>query len=293
MSFLQSSHNAWLMSEAELNEKRSALLVSGQSVSSLLKAELAVSVPLLAALRSRHVPASYEQKQRPLLAERSTGGKALFDENVLDTATVFFKRYCTVHNITLAASPSTVFYTCLFVALKVEEVRLTVDDFVAKLTHHNALTPPLAHDVIAAEAKLLAALRFRLHIFHPFTALRGFVSRVWPHNSPEALAALRVVGANLAYDSALDHSLILPPALRAVAALIKFHHELDDDNNPMFDQLHKHLTSRDFLASCGISSLADPAFDKLRTLSSRIDAYSRHAARGILDPDTTTPVESQ
>jgi hypothetical protein len=285
MSFLKSSHNAWLMSEEELTAKRKALLTDGQSVESLLKAELAVSVPLLAALRSRHVPASQEHKQRPLLQERHTGPKALFDENVLDTATVFFKRYCTVHNITLATSPTTVFYTCLFVALKVEEVRLNVDDFVAKLTQHNAHSVPLAYDIIAAEAKLLAALRFRLHIFHPFTALRGFLSYVWQHDSAEAKAALRVVGANLAYDTALDHSLILPPALRAVAALIKFHHEMDDDDNPMFTQLHKHLASPAFLATCGIASLTDPAFDKLRTLSSRIDAYSRHAARELLDPD--------
>lgn len=296
MSFLKSSHCAWLMTEQELLTKRRALLHEGQTVESLIKAELAVSVPLLASLRSRTVPSAQEQKQRPIGEVNRQVSQptrnALFDENVLDTATVFFKRYCTAHNIALAKSGTTIFYTCLFVALKVEERRMPVDEFIAKLTLHRAPDVPLAYDVIAAEAKLLAALRFRLHIFHPFSALRGHLSVVWPFAANYVDAAMRVVGANLAYDTALDHSLILPPALRTIAALIKFHHEMDDDNNPMFNELHKYFKSSRFLDACGFASLTDPAFDKLRTLSSRIDAYSRFAALDILDPDAARQTDS-
>jgi hypothetical protein len=128
MSFLKSSHNAWLMSEEELTAKRKALLTDGQSVESLLKAELAVSVPLLAALRSRHVPcgARTQSNGRFYEANRHTVSQltraALFDENVLDTATVFLQAL--LHGAQHRAwrrRTTTVFYTCLFVALKVEE----------------------------------------------------------------------------------------------------------------------------------------------------------------------------
>jgi hypothetical protein len=126
----------------------------------------------------------------------------------------------------------------------------------------------VAYDMIAAEAKLLAALRFRLHVFHPFSALRGFLSVLSGSfaTRPRPRRRMRVVGANLAYDTALDHSLILPPALA--------HRRRSDQVSPRDGRRRQSdvhsaaqaLSPRAaFLAACGFASLADPAFDKLRT----------------------------
>jgi hypothetical protein len=184
-----------------------------------------------------------------------------------------------VRNITAAASPHTVFYTCLFVALKIEEQRLTVEELVAKLSalhdRRVPVPPAVAADIILGEPKLLAALRFHLHVFHPLTALRGHLSCVFPSASTPPPSAPVFI---LKEESAFDHVLVLAPSLRAVAALVRFHNQTHDDDNPIFDAVHRYLKSPRFLDACGISSLSDPKFAALVSLSARLHARAQRLA---------------
>jgi hypothetical protein len=274
------------MSEAELEQKRQALLNPGQSVDDLLAAELRVSYPTLAALRTPRPIAASKSSVNPL-ANAFTGFSrptpaapvAEFDDDTLDTTAVLFKRYCSVRNITAAASPHTVFYTCLFVALKIEEQRLTVEELVAKLSALRDRRVPVpaavAADIILGEPKLLAALRFHLHVFHPLTALRGHLSCVFPSASAPPPPTPALI---LKEESAFDHVLVLAPSLRAVAALVRFHNFTTDDENPTFDAVHRYLKSPRFLDACGFSSLSDPKFAALVSLSARLHARAQRAA---------------
>jgi len=203
-----------------------------------------------------------------------------------------------VHNITQAVSPHTVLYTCLFVALKVEERRLTVEELVAKLASlsHPAVPVPVAADIIFGEPKLLAALRFRLHVFHPFTALRGHLSVVAAANPAAATsntsavvfaADLRAfnqaVEKSIVDESRLDHALVLPPSLRALATLVRQYHKMPDDQNPTFDVIHRYLSSQRFRDATGLASLKDPAFQSLVALSARLLSRSQQAAPELFD----------
>ena len=73
----------------------------------------------------------------------------------------------------------------MFVALKVEEERRTVDDFhrrcVAALGARavDALPATFESDVIEKEIVVLEALNFQLMVFQPTGALQGFFYQIW------------------------------------------------------------------------------------------------------------------
>jgi hypothetical protein len=147
---------------------------------------------------------------------------------------------------------------------------------------------PNSADIILGEPKLLAALRFHLLVFHPLTALRGHLSCILPPGNPTTVTVERQTTNRLVEDdafqeSALDHALVLAPALRAVSAIVRRYHAMSDDQNHEFDAYHRYLQSPRFLNGCGLASLRDPKFATLVALCSRLRNRAERAAPELFD----------
>ncbi|CAM0135616.1 hypothetical protein VKS41_005267 [Umbelopsis sp. WA50703] len=88
-------------------------------------------------------------------------------DTVMYTAVMYMKRFF-LHNTVMDYHPKDVLYTCLFLATKAENERLSIDEFCQRLR------VPSSDSVLNLEFTVSQGLKFEYCIYHPYRAAYGF-----------------------------------------------------------------------------------------------------------------------
>ncbi|KAM3728967.1 Cyclin-H [Dirofilaria immitis] len=157
------------------------------------------------------------------------------------TAFAYFKRFF-LHHSTMEYSPKSVMMSCFYLASKVDEFNVSIDEFVRNLKSGNAKSN--SETILSFEPQIMLKLRYQLTIHSPFRPFEGHLiemktrsllgfdlEQVRPH-------------ANDFFKKALlgDVMLLYPPSQIALAALKYALHMLDKADDLLKDQfLNKML----------------------------------------------------
>ncbi|KAJ2323953.1 hypothetical protein GGH92_010788 [Coemansia sp. RSA 2673] len=97
--------------------------------------------------------------------------------NVKATAINFMKRFY-LHNVVFDYHPKNIMLTCLYLATKVENAFMKIDDFIRPLAAADAKsgskTVTKSEDVLGLEFIVIQSLQFELAVHHPYRAAYGF-----------------------------------------------------------------------------------------------------------------------
>ncbi|CAI8042952.1 Cyclin-H [Geodia barretti] len=95
------------------------------------------------------------------------------------TAAAYFKRFY-LNTSAMEYSPRQIFFCCVYLAFKIDEYVVSVDQF------GNTITPDLRQDVVqyvlSHELLLLKRLKFHLTIHTPFRPMEGFLIDIKAHH---------------------------------------------------------------------------------------------------------------
>uniref|UniRef100_A0A0M3IPJ8 Cyclin-H n=1 Tax=Ascaris lumbricoides TaxID=6252 RepID=A0A0M3IPJ8_ASCLU len=157
------------------------------------------------------------------------------------TAFAYFKRFF-LYNSTMEYSPKSVMMACFYLAAKVDEFNLSIQDFVHNLRSGTAKTN--AETILSLEPEIMLKLNYHLTVHAPFRPFEGHLiemktrsllgfdlEQVRPHSNDFFKKAL--LG---------DVMLLYPPSQIAMAALKYALHKLDKSDDLLKDQfLYKLL----------------------------------------------------
>ncbi|EFO25214.1 cyclin domain-containing protein [Loa loa] len=157
------------------------------------------------------------------------------------TAFAYFKRFFLYHS-TMEYSPKSVMMSCFYLAAKVDEFNISIDEFVKNLKSGTAKSN--SETILSFEPQIMLKLRYQLTVHSPFRPFEGHLiemktrsllgfdlEQVRPH-------------ANDFFRKALfgDVMLLYPPSQIALAALKYALHMLDKADDLLKDQfLNKML----------------------------------------------------
>ncbi|KAJ2788081.1 hypothetical protein GGI15_000102 [Coemansia interrupta] len=103
--------------------------------------------------------------------------KAEATNNVKATAINFVKRFY-LHNVVFDYPPKTIMLTCFYLATKVENSFVKIDDFIRPLTtaeiKRNGKAQTKSEDILDLEFVVIQSLQFELAVHHPFRPAYGF-----------------------------------------------------------------------------------------------------------------------
>ena len=100
-----------------------------------------------------------------------------FDKTVQSTSIVFFKRFF-LHRSVMDYLPASILVTCLFLSTKVENVSVTLEEFLSKIPK----SPP-SNLMVELELEVSNAIDFEYLVHHPYWALHGFLLDLQTHIS--------------------------------------------------------------------------------------------------------------
>ncbi|VDK53407.1 unnamed protein product [Anisakis simplex] len=157
------------------------------------------------------------------------------------TAFAYFKRFF-LHNSTMEYSPKSVMMACFYLAAKVDEFNLSIQDFIKNLRSGTAKTN--AETILSLEPEIMSKLNYHLTVHAPFRPFEGHLidmkthsllgfdlEQVRPHSSDFFKKALLS-----------DVMLLYPPSQIALAALKYALQRLDKSDDLLKDQfLYKLL----------------------------------------------------
>ncbi|XP_059084064.1 cyclin-H-like [Tigriopus californicus] len=92
-------------------------------------------------------------------------------KNTQGTALIYFKRFF-LRNCILQYEPKDVLVTAAFLACKVEEFNVSIDQFVANIQGNKERA---IHTILSNELLLIRELRFHLTIHNPYRSVEGFL----------------------------------------------------------------------------------------------------------------------
>ncbi|KAJ2767525.1 hypothetical protein IWQ57_003914 [Coemansia nantahalensis] len=96
--------------------------------------------------------------------------------NVKATAINFMKRFY-LHNVVFDYPPKSIMLTCVYLATKVENSFMKIDDFIRPLQEASAKrgvgTTTKSEDILGLEFVVIQSLQFELAVHHPFRAAYG------------------------------------------------------------------------------------------------------------------------
>ncbi|KAJ3222498.1 hypothetical protein HK099_002252 [Clydaea vesicula] len=93
-----------------------------------------------------------------------------FDLSIQATATAFFKRFYLKNSI-MDYDPKIFVLTCLFLAAKVENCALPLDEFIKRIK----INPPQPSQILESEFELSKGINFDYAVHHPFWPLHGYL----------------------------------------------------------------------------------------------------------------------
>ncbi|KAJ2686544.1 hypothetical protein IWW39_003554 [Coemansia spiralis] len=98
-------------------------------------------------------------------------------DNVKATAINFMKRFY-LHNVVFDYPPKSIMLTCFYLATKVENSFMKIEDFIRPLAAAEAKrgskTQTKSEDVLGLEFIVIQSLQFELAVHHPYRAAYGF-----------------------------------------------------------------------------------------------------------------------
>ncbi|KAJ2451112.1 hypothetical protein GGI03_006912 [Coemansia sp. RSA 2337] len=98
-------------------------------------------------------------------------------DNVKATAINFMKRFY-LHNVVFDYQPKHIMLTCFYLATKVENAFMKIEDFIRPLADAEAKrgskTQTKSDDVLGLEFIVIQSLQFELAVHHPYRAAYGF-----------------------------------------------------------------------------------------------------------------------
>lgn len=213
----------WTLREDELTARREAVATRLQPRSHAIGTPH-LTPPEEAALRAVH--------QRRIVQLTATNRNW---EKVAATALCYFQRFYIDRSV-VEFSPSVIALSSLYVAFKVEEVHMPVDDLIAlsiaTIPRHAILRDVNAQALLKTEIDFLDRLRFHLVCYHPFRSaglLRHVVQQraLWgceketPTESPLLAKVADAAHALVMTDIlATDLPLMCSPAVLAIAAVV-------------------------------------------------------------------------
>ncbi|TPX45766.1 hypothetical protein SeMB42_g01954 [Synchytrium endobioticum] len=116
------------------------------------------------------------------------------DDTVEATAVVFLKRFC-LYNSLLEHDPKMLPSSCLYLALKCENVPISRDDFLAALNgppQDQKTQQKRIDQLLDYEGRILRGIGFELSVRHPFWPLKGFYMKLHEYISETTAAALHL-----------------------------------------------------------------------------------------------------
>ncbi|KAJ2461001.1 hypothetical protein GGF42_000469 [Coemansia sp. RSA 2424] len=98
-------------------------------------------------------------------------------DNIKATAINFMKRFY-LHNVVFDYPPKSIMLTCFYLATKVENAFMKIEDFIRPLAAAEAKrgskTQTKSEDVLGLEFIVIQSLQFELAVHHPYRAAYGF-----------------------------------------------------------------------------------------------------------------------
>jgi cyclin H len=172
-------------------------------------------------------------------------------EKVLGTATIYFKRFFLSNAIT-HHDPRHIMLASMYLAAKVEEVVLPVDNIAAPVSAKK-------EDVLAMEIPLLEGIQFDLIVHLPYNPLHGFIIDLKESSNPPASPEKLQGRARRHINDLLitDAPFLYPPAQLALAALDR---ACEEEGYPLAEYIHNRFHS-------------NPAYEDLRTNLGIIQRY--------------------
>jgi len=270
MSFEASTHaKSWLFTQEQLNELRQ------QSHEKVLKTLQNPSDAL--SLEDQSVLRIYYEQQIQQICKHLS-----LPDKCQATSIAFFKRFylsCTL----MDHHPKTIMLTSIYVASKVEEHHIDLDDFCKTVKIDQA-------SIQQPEMTLLEGLRFQLKIYHPYRALHGLMLDLQSSLQGSSIDALWVAAQEeLHLAMATDLPLLYPPSQLALAALLRACSKLQINlkeylslrfgSQSWYDSLVAHI---DTIGRILDEAMTPPSLDTLRA----IDRKLRFCSNPELNPDS-------
>ncbi|ESN90828.1 hypothetical protein HELRODRAFT_90768 [Helobdella robusta] len=137
---------------------------------------------------------------------------------VLGTAMAYFKRIY-LHNSIMEPTPEDFMYTCVYLACKVEEFNLTMQQFISNLDEDQSREKSR---ILAKELRVMEMVHYHLTVHNPYRALEGLLIDVKTRCTDIAeTEKLRPFFDQFFNKSVLtDACLLFPPSQIALAAMI-------------------------------------------------------------------------
>jgi cyclin C len=183
------------------------------------------------------------------------GKKLRYNQIVIASGTSFYKRFY-LKNSLVEYDPKLVAMTCLYLAVKVEEMgQLRPDHILAAckqldtIGERNLPSKFRPSDVYTCEVSLLEQLQFDLVVFHPYYDLERIVRNVT--SDPKVLANAWIF---LNESQQTDCSLTYPPIIIAFASLYLASVQSGLDIKSWFEELNLNL---DQVRNCALE-MTDP-----------------------------------
>mmetsp|Transcript_19185 Transcript_19185/g.31403 ORF Transcript_19185/g.31403 Transcript_19185/m.31403 type:complete len:356 (-) Transcript_19185:180-1247(-) len=166
-----------------------------------------------------------------------------FPDIVHATAIVYFKRFYLSRSI-IDYHPKQVMLTSIYIACKVEEINMPVDDFVRPLNAD-------PDQILQFELVFLDSIHFQLIVFHPYRPLLGLIQEAEELGLYTQIKELYESARKIVHTSLFtDLSLIFSPAQIAAAALKLAAVRLSLDISPLFEKVFaEHKDYEKFLES--------------------------------------------
>jgi cyclin H len=144
-----------------------------------------------------------------------------FHLHVEATAMIYFKRFLLYHSI-MQFDVNILMLTCIFLASKIEENRLKLDDYLRQV---EALTKSSIekNEIRKTELILLQGLQFDLIVYHPYRSLHGIIHDFFePDRQGEATELYENAKKFIRESYKTDVSFLYAPGTIALAALFHF-----------------------------------------------------------------------
>ncbi|XP_019853410.1 PREDICTED: cyclin-H-like [Amphimedon queenslandica] len=136
---------------------------------------------------------------------------------VLGTAGAYFKRFYLLTSV-MDYHPKEIFLSCAYLAFKIEEYNVSLDEFVYMLSPE--LRQSSSEMILNNELMMLKRLKFHLTIHSPFRPLEGFLIDMKTRSSIPNVERLRKEADSFLMSSLYSDVLFLyPPSQIALAAL--------------------------------------------------------------------------
>lgn len=141
--------------------------------------------------------------------------------NVSGTALMYFKRFY-LNNSVMDYSPRNIYMACLWLATKVEEFNVSINQFVANLHESPAQARRSEDLILALELPIISALKYHLTIHNPYRPMEGFLIDLRVRcDTIDNVDALRPAADDfLTKALKTDAALLYPPSIIALTSCL-------------------------------------------------------------------------